>query len=378
MGTKAKINHIDAVTIERVIKAFNAYKQNMQREPSIMSVLGRTYDEDLISRLLLKCLMDDPSAVGSILKKYDDNRKDAGGLSNYDIVIESGKCEQVAENLSRIDIFITGHNGLGEAFTLAIENKIRSWEHSEQTTTYARWMEQRAKEDEQLYYIFLKPSWNQSPHSSERFMPLSYDELAKLFTVENRFILELKEHINNHLEVNETMDPEIVKYSKDILDIAKELERRRIEIAKEINKAIHDGFLEKLTEDHSPNRGIWRYYAKNLRWWDEHYKYYFYVEFKIGEDGDFSHVCVQRVLKVYPKHNANKLNAFARKMKETELKLELEYNCYWVYRWDIKAEGVPLSDEWATSVKKQILDRMKTAIDETNRLVNAFLQDEQL
>ena len=379
MSHKENGNYIDPITIGNIIDAFHSYQQNVQREPSIMSVLGRTYDEDLISRLVLKCLMDDLSAVRSILMRYDNNRAREGGLSSYDIVIDNGKCEQVAENLSRIDIFITGHNGLGEAFTLVIENKIRSWEHSNQTEIYARWAEQRAKEDEQLYFVFLKPSWNKSPHSSSKFMPLSYGELAKLFTIDNRFIKELKEHINNHLEVEVNMDPFIIKHSKDILAIARELESKRLEIAKDINKAIHDEIKEViLTEDHSPNRGIWRYYAKNHRWWDEHYKYYFYVEFKIGEDGDFSHVCVQRILTVYPKHNADKLNAFAKKMKDTELKLELKYNRYWVHRWDIVPAGDVLSPEWADSLKQLVLEIMRIAINETERLVKAFLEEEQL
>ncbi len=365
---------MDTKTLEEIIAAFDAYKAKKEGEPTIFSVLGRTYDEDLISRLILKCLMDDPEAIAALLAKCDEHLE-RRGIEKRGITVTEGKCEQVTEGLSRVDIYIRGSNALGERFALLIENKIGTWEHDNQTQTYADWANRDHKGDT-IYCVFLRPSWNKSPISEERFVPVNYKMLADMFTVENRFINEFKLHVTQHLEVNETMDPIVMNNSKELFDIVKELGRKRNELAKEINEAIKDKeFLGvAFKEDHSPSYGVWRYCAKDLHWWDDKYKYYFYIEFKIGEDGDLNNVCVQRTLKTYSR-NADKLVSFITEMK-ARYESTRAGNCYWIHPWPIKPKGDLFSTEWNLSVKEQILKEMKVAFEEQKEIVEEFLTSE--
>ena len=370
-------------TLESVLKAFTEYRQRKEGDPTIFSVLNRSYDEDLLSRLLLKCFFDDPMALVEVLRMYDAAfHRD--GIAKTGITIDSGRCEQSAEGLSRIDLFIQGRNDQDETFSLVIENKTRSWEHGNQTQKYQRWAENNADGD-YLYFVFLKPSWNKSPLSSESFLPLTYARLAELFTVDNPFIYELTHHIKQHLEVNETMNPIIIQNSKEIFEMAKELKAKREIVAKEIDEAVHKAFDSKNFKDnHNLPSGICRYYVENLHWRDDNYKYYFYIEFLLGKNRDFRDVRVQQTLETFRERNSEKLDSFMKEKRE-------EYNgssktppikkdgkCFWVRCWPIEGAGDYYSPEWCASIKEKILQRLDEAYRDTAKLVKEFREKEDL
>jgi|GEM_PF-6757880 len=363
---------MDEKTIKEIVTAFDAYK-NREDDATFFSVIGRTYDEDLFSRLILKCLKDDPGAVTRLLTVYDEKQM-RQGIDKGGIYVDEARCEQATEGQSRVDIFIKGGNASGDRFALLIENKIGSSEHDEQTKTYESWADKH-HEDEAKYYVYLKPSWNRSEPASKKFVTVDYEDLPDMFTVENRFIEELKLHIAKQLEVKRIMDPIVFKYSKDLFETVKWMDWKRRELGREISKEVHKEITaEPLIEDHSPGNGIWRFYAKNLQWWNPDYRYYFYIEFKIGESGDFNDICVQRTLKTY-KDSAAKLNEFMREFNE-HTKLEKStnpYSRYWIRKWDIAPAGEVFSPEWSSSIKNQILEKMGVAFKEQQAIVEAFL-----
>jgi len=118
--------------------------------PDLLRILGREHDEnshsDLIAWLLTprRAPTIAPSALRRLTSLFEDANRwhvkieaaIASDLISVRREVHLGRELAGADDLCRIDVFVCG-----PGFVLAIENKVWSSEHSDQTTTYWGWLE---------------------------------------------------------------------------------------------------------------------------------------------------------------------------------------------------------------------------------------------
>lgn len=107
-------------------------------KPTFFEIIGRTYDEDLISKMLAYILENDKLFVSRLLNFYFNNKK-GKTVEVENLIILSVKCEKKM-SAGRADIFVEATDG-GKKYVITIENKIRAGihgtaENEEQTDTY--------------------------------------------------------------------------------------------------------------------------------------------------------------------------------------------------------------------------------------------------
>jgi hypothetical protein len=148
--------------------------------PDLLRILGREDDEnshsDLIAWLLTpkRAPIVAPLTLRRLVSVLEDSdqwnaRLDAAGddLISVRREVHLGRELADSDDLCRIDILVCG-----PGFVLALENKVWSHEHSDQTTTYWSWLAPMACLKGGL---FISPSGLTA--SCERFVPISYMEL---------------------------------------------------------------------------------------------------------------------------------------------------------------------------------------------------------
>ena len=204
MGELTMDRFLDNI-LQRYIDEQNTVLCNM---PSFLSIIGRSYDEDLISKILAYILKNDFGLVENLLNRYFHTTSSMG-IKNVSVV-----CEKVM-NSGRADIFavITAVNR--EIYTLTIENKINSGIHgtaedSEQTETYYRFVNESYNNAKNAFFL-LKPMYNGTQTNCKRFETISYDEIVKLITINDYHTKDFIKHVKEHLTVAEIKFTEIDK-----------------------------------------------------------------------------------------------------------------------------------------------------------------------
>lgn len=200
--------------------------KNLQSNPSFFNVLGRSYDEDLISRMLAYILKNDKNLVWELLEYWRllSNIGSADkAICPKDFQIKSVECEKSMLN-GRADIFVLATD-IKLTYTLTIENKIYSWEHDGQTQTYYDFVSKNYSSCQNEYYqnafLFLKPSFNASPVSCEQFKIICYNDLLKRISETNDYrINDLKKHIKEYLTLG---DIKLTDVDRCVLDNLPEL-----------------------------------------------------------------------------------------------------------------------------------------------------------
>ncbi len=135
--------------------------------------------------------------------------------------------EEITANRKRIDIF-----GECDSFVLAIENKINSKEHDQQTDQYYNFIENKYKNVERRIYIFLSPKGEKA--INQHFINISYQELYDevldkclnnpmlnddVKSILKDYIANIKKAINIH--VNKILCNEIFNKYGEILNLLK-------------------------------------------------------------------------------------------------------------------------------------------------------------
>ena len=146
----------DARDIERLI-ALDQQDQ-IKEGATFFEIIGRSYDENLVSRMLSYTLQKDAELVNKLLAR-------AFGYEVY-VTKKSCICEKAVPS-GRIDIFVEAEDETGCKYTLTIENKTRSWEHDDQTKKYydfifghGMFKETSFTNDDSESYISKAPIWN--------------------------------------------------------------------------------------------------------------------------------------------------------------------------------------------------------------------------
>lgn len=171
---------------------------------TFLSVLGKTYNENLISDYLAYILDDSRSHLGvaplnALLKCASSSCE----LKKTDkITIEREHCLN-RDQKNRIDILIHIQNEK-KSFYIGIENKIGSDEGTNQTTRYANSLDTFYKsKGEKNIYIFLTPTGIDA--KDIRFKSISYNDIVEEFentTLDNMFFADFKNHVKKYIVSN--------------------------------------------------------------------------------------------------------------------------------------------------------------------------------
>lgn len=383
-------------------------KQNeeLQDNTTFFEILGRAYDEDLISRMLAYAFKNDELLLKNVLEFYF-------GKDLNLCTVDSVECEKAMLG-GRADIFITAHNSKGTNFTVTVENKIYSWEHSEQTNTYYDFVEKQFS-DSRNAYIFLKPVFNASLCSCKHFKILTYASLSGLISnTKDDKIADLKKHIEKFLSFKEVkfmdIDIQVLKNYGVLKSIIKSAENKFDAFKKQFisdlcnNKSISyannsQSENDKLYLSYNPfnkndvtgydilsadtlvaestneNKYI-RFYRK--KWYsgksvDENEKYYFYVEI-VFEDNAPNEIKFQNVIKKYGRTDTN--NTLVKFLSDKNYNLQgTWYNQWFVLAYPknfIDSENEILTEQWRNNLKSYAISAIEELISEMDKTFEAF------
>ena len=278
-------------------------------EPTIFSVIGRKYDEDLISRVVAYVLESDTSLVKKLIKYYISKKEtnneplDLENISQIKV-----KCEQATDN-GRIDIFVQV-KGAQRDITITIENKIKTWEHNtkekSQTEEYAEFVNSYYQNSFNTF-LYLTPDWNHSEPKSAAFAKITYSKLLELMSdTGDQIIDSFRKHIEiylteemamltntdeylmrNYLDIKAVLDGFETRITNLKTDIAEAVNRRMENLfnvtipewSEEIVKRMRedDLYCEKVNENGKIGMGSYR--LSRIKWYKEN-EYYFYVEIR--------------------------------------------------------------------------------------------------
>lgn len=216
-------------------QAYNLSTQDQTQ--TFLDIIGRSKDEDLISRMLAYVIKKDKFLFGKLMAFYFKANDETG------YAVDEVKCEQVMLN-GRADIFITGKDRCGKPCTLTIENKIDTWEHDEQTQTYYEYIRRFYGKGWINAFLFLKPDYNLSQPSCEKFHCITYSELFALIdnNSEDLFIHDFCNHIKNKLSDGDVifmeLDSLVLKHyeqlNRIIGDVSRKFENFKAQLFQEI------------------------------------------------------------------------------------------------------------------------------------------------
>ena len=273
-------------------------------ESTFLSVIGRSYDEDLISRIVAYCLAKDTSLIKKLIERYVHKHLNDQALIDISSIKDVLVCPEKAMGLGRADIFVSLTDANNQMITLTIENKIYSYEHMTgdqyQTQVYYDWVTQQPMYADAInIFYYLRPDYNYSVAQCAAFENLSYiDMLGMLSACDDVIIRDFATHINYALRGDTmTFDPA----EKLLLNNYKAFEEKRAEATKKV-KAYQDMLIQKIVDrldlvivdwrklqlegkpdflcekDHyGAGIGSYRLYKEN--WYKEN-EHYFYVEIK--------------------------------------------------------------------------------------------------
>lgn len=307
------------------------YKNKSKNDfSSFLSIIGRTYDEDLLSRIVAYALSVDKTLVLNLFSRYSQKKSphnvETTQILNYDIDVA---CEKFMGK-GRADIFIEIKNKNEIVATITIENKIYSVEHDDQTQTYFDWVTQNPLYKENCFnmFFYLRPAFNHSEAVCKEYVNITYTDLLYWIEADDYIIKDFKHHINKKLgdidmSLNENQIDIIDNYEK-IYDAINEarykfvtykndiLEKIRIETEKQLQCKIfdckseeaktpgeNDYHLELASAGANMGTGSFRIYKPT---WYSADRYYAYVEIKM-EGGKFDKITFQQTIKGYAKND---------------------------------------------------------------------------
>lgn len=356
--------------------------QSYSEESTFLDVIGRTNDENFISRLLLYTLQNDGGLLNYLICKYSaDMGKDWGDCGGgYRIV------EAVAEKnmlIGRSDIFIVAQDCDRQKVVITIENKIYTWEHDNQTDTYFKWVEsQRVYKDCRKVFIYLKPEFNSSQPSCKEFLTLTYVDIFRNISVsDNKIIADFKDHIKKFSSRGvEIMSDErfYLENYKKINEVIIRAKNKRDEIKEQIVKALEANLVDKHADmllERADGNSVFRFYKPD-KWYEnaenKENKYYFYVEMKF-EGNDISDIVFQQTVKSY---GQRKGDSIITKFMENR-----SYSCVnivGVHRIVAKEKFIDntsefLSEEWIQNLTAKATAVLLEYIDSTDEMVDDFV-----
>lgn len=159
-------------------KIMEHYKFNFnsitKKDYNFLDVIKESNEnENLISNWLFFLLNPDTNGIGN---KCVNALVEALNINNLDFDkqdFQYGEREETTDNKKRPDIILKFSK-----YWIVIENKIKSHENGNQTIEYYNDAINK-KKDENIIFVYLKPSFNNSVPKSDKFKILTYEMLVK-------------------------------------------------------------------------------------------------------------------------------------------------------------------------------------------------------
>lgn len=351
-------------------------KEAFDDKKSFFSILGRTYDEDLISRVISYVLKKDKKLIKNLIKKYTEEKCDSVFLLENLDKIEVNVCPEKMMGIGRADIFIElTYKNLVVA-TITIENKIWSWEHSHQTQTYYDWVIKQTKYSESLNaFYYLRPEFNHSKAECDRYINITYDVLCDMIELDDYITEDFKNHSKLFLReknMNYTEDQlyliekydDIQRILKETLDVYQTRQNNLIERIKEKFQYTQDILFE--VKNAGIGIGSFRLYKNE---WYKKDEYYFFVEVKFI-DGKLNHIQYQKVAKDYQnKKDKTSVPAVVCFVEGSE-----SYGHYHVLeREEYSSQKEWTSKEWEDKFVKESVKKLEEYVNDMDEKVAQFL-----
>lgn len=338
----------------------NAIKQNFESN-TFLSIIGRSYDEDLISRVVAYSLSVDKMFIRNLvdlyLEKQAQSNFDADIIPNCEVYVA---CEKIMGQ-GRADIFVELVYEHKTVAVLTIENKIYSWEHDNQTQTYFDWVTKNYKHTEKMFF-YLHPTFNISKAVCKEYVDITYSDLLSRITVDDYIIRDFKQHIceklgdaymtldTNQIEIMDNLEKfELLiseskgKYKalqKNLLDKVEQQLSATYKISSCKYPSSDSDLLKEIKETNSLI-GSYRLYKPD---WRSENKYYFYVEIKF-KDGKLDKVTFQQTVK----SNSSSKNEYGKHI-EAVIKepAEVDGNHCVRVKQAFPPEGESVEEKWFT------------------------------
>lgn len=377
---------------------------------TLLSVIGRQYDEDLISRIIVYLIDQYNQFSINLINYYFKVSGDNGITNDFLNDLKNNVKPECRMEAGRADIFAEFKKGEKTVITLTIENKIRTWEHNTgekaQTEVYTEYVKVHYPKPCKNVFLYLKPCWNQSEPKSKDFITINYSQIAKFIPeeiVEQDYIIkDFLEHIEHYLtkgnvtEMND-LDLKIMEhyseYSNALKSFTKTLCKEKEElinticdkIAKEKNINITDDYynVESSGEDDlffqyanvPDNLGIGSFRLYKRKWYKEN-QYYFYTEIKFSDgllkNGDIKY---QITLKDYSnKRHFDDDSKIVRDFKNSKKKDSKESSGgYEVYKCETYNTIYNSGKQWKEDFVNDSVKKLIENLEETEKIFNEFI-----
>ncbi len=280
----------------------NLYDFKENDNECFLSIIGKNYDECIVSKLVLYSLNNI-----EILKQ----------LINRDDIVKIIKLgtELSIDSNNRIDIYFEGEFENKKKFLIIIENKIWSNVHDNQCKNYYE-RAKRCYKNYEIFCYFLKPSSNKAKPDDEHFQVITYDKIYELVgDSENIYISDFRKEIKNYLMKKEYSDIDFYflknlnKINGKVNELWKDINVFMKKLVEEFNYNNKYTFDSTYSNDHT----FIRLYDKKEGWrsgddCDLDNRYYFYFELYFSMN--LNEIFIQKTIKRYSENNNSKLNIF--------------------------------------------------------------------
>lgn len=349
---------------------------------TFLSVLGRTYDEDLISRVLVYIMDRDHAFVHALLQMYAGNA-DVPDLEQAEFYVYPEK----SMGKGRADIFAVIKKNAVTIATITIENKIYSTEHDDQTQTYYDWVcrQQEYKHANVNAFFYLRPSFNSSTAACDRYQNITYTQIAMWITQSDDIIDDFKKHIafylgDSNMELNEKQINIINQYEaiQQILNEATAIyASNKTALLDQIIDAVKrsvPGIKCEMNERMNPLGPVSMRLYKDK--WYKAGEYYFYSELYF-EKAKIDAAKYQNVIKEYPKKSTEKsIQEFLQSDFITIHSTIGQWHIWGEVSY-FNSSDEWTSKEWGYAFVAESIKKLIALIEETDEMVDAFLSFEK-
>lgn len=356
------MGELDFLKFKKLINQYGISKENNEY---FLGIIGKSYDECIISRLILYALNNCEILNNLIQSETIETIDDSG-------------TELAISDDRRIDIYFKGTLTCNKKYLIIIENKINSNVHSQQCKAYYQWARCNYK-NHVIFCFLLKPSYNPAePDDKEHYKIITYDELYHLIgKSENIYISELRKEIKNCL-----MEKEYSELDIFILNNLQKLWQKTTNLWKEIN-----AYIKRIVEKFN-NNGVYtfdntyaqdhtyiRLYDDKAKWWSGYKEnnrdeqYYFYFEIRISMN--LKDIFIQQIAKRYTKNTDSKISRF---MKENEFN-DIEHSQYYIIshkKFKSSHSDRLFSDEWKEEFEKWFFEEFFESSNKIRDIVEKF------
>ena len=360
-----------AKLVTDILDEFNSFKEDC-KEDTFLSVIHREHDENFISRIVAYTLAHEEHLLYELIKKYTSIFGSFDIIDKSSISVETVELEKYMGG-RRADIFV---KLLEPKITITIENKIYTWEHDDQTVYYNKWVTEHY-ESYQNIFIYLRPDFNMSSPSCDKFLVITYSAFKDMITGPNDpIICDLRKHIELNLEGNKMMFKEYEKtvvnnyeaFSIIINEVENKIKEKKNGILQKIGEKLinNEVLLERAGERGKFGVSSYRLYKKH---WFVKDQYYFYVEILFKDNKKPLDLVFQQTINTYK--NINEIRELLNKMGIKHFREEGDYIVIKDDPYESSGDWDTL--EWEKDLENKAVDTLSKYIVETENLFNSIV-----